>query len=72
MLSIGTNPTIEDKASSIEMHLFEFNIDIYNQTLSIILVKKIRDEVKFDGLDELKAQLEKDERECREILMNAD
>lgn len=68
MLSIGTNPTIEEKASSIEIHLFDFNEDIYGQTLSINLVKKIRDEQKFNGLEALKAQLEKDEIECREIL----
>lgn len=68
MLSIGTNPTIEEKESSIEIHLFDFDQDIYNQKLEITLVKKIRDEQKFDGLDALRDQLAQDEKVCRQIL----
>jgi len=68
MLSIGTNPTIANKGNSIEIHLFDFNQDIYDQKISIELVRKIRDEQKFDGLDALKAQLSLDEQVCRDIL----
>jgi riboflavin kinase/FMN adenylyltransferase len=68
MLSIGTNPTIENKGNSIEIHFFDFERDIYNQKLKIELVKKIRDEEKFSGLDGLVQQLKKDEVVCREIL----
>lgn len=71
MLSIGTNPTIKEKGNSIEIHFFDFDQDIYDQEVKIELVKKIRDEEKFSGLDGLVQQLKKDEVECREILRGA-
>jgi riboflavin kinase/FMN adenylyltransferase len=60
MLNIGNNPTVEGKGRSIEVNIFEFSEDIYNQSISIIFVNKLRDEEKFNGLDALKTQLEKD------------
>jgi len=68
MMSIGNNPTIKDKGNSIEIHLFNFDSEIYDQTLKIEVVKKIREEKKFSNLDALALQLQKDEKECRAIL----
>lgn len=60
MLNIGNNPTVEGKGRSIEVNIFDFSEDIYNQCISVIFVNKLRDEEKFNGLDALKTQLEKD------------
>ena len=69
MMNIGKNPTIDvDKETKIEVHLFEFNEDIYDQTIQIIFISRLRDEKKFENLDELKAQLVNDKKMCLELL----
>jgi len=68
MLNIGNNPTIKDKGRSIEVNIFNFDKDIYGEQTTIYFIKRIRDEVKFNGLDELKIQLEKDKIESLKIL----
>ena len=60
MMNIGTNPTVDGKVQSIEVHFFNFNMDIYGKTLEIEILERLRDEQKFDSLDELKNQLSKD------------
>lgn len=70
MLSIGNNPTIEGKGRSIEVNIFEFDKEIYNEEITIIFVERLRDEAKYDGLESLKAQLEKDKENSLEILNN--
>lgn len=69
MLNIGFRPTLNNgKNISIEVHLFDFNQDIYAETIELEFIQKIRDEVKFDGLDKLIEQLGKDELTARQIL----
>jgi riboflavin kinase/FMN adenylyltransferase len=60
MMSIGMNPTIENKGRSMEVHIFDFKQDIYNKHLRISFYKKIRNEEKFETLADLKRQLDKD------------
>lgn len=60
MMNIGNNPTVEGTSKSIEIHFFDFNKDIYNQDISVELISKIRNEHKFDSLESLKNQLNKD------------
>ena len=60
MLNSGYRPTVDGKSYSIEVHIFNFNEDIYNQFITIEYVDKLREEIKFDSLDSLKNQLEKD------------
>ena len=60
MMNIGTNPTVNGKEQSIEVHFLNFNQDLYDQTISVHLIKRIRDEQKFNSIAELKNQLEKD------------
>lgn len=60
MLNIGTNPTVEGQHLSVEVHLFDFNADLYDQKITVELTKRIRDEIKFKTVDDLKAQLHKD------------
>lgn len=66
MMNIGENPTIEGKEASIEVHLFDFESNIYNQTLKIELLERLREEQKFDSITGLKQQLKKD----KEISLN--
>ena len=47
MLNIGKNPTFSNTELSIEVHLFDFDQDIYNQLITLELVKRIRNEIKF-------------------------
>ena len=69
MLSIGFNPTVTDKKElRIEANLFDFDQEIYGDTLEIIPVKKLRDEQKFSSLDELVEQLHKDKEDTKRVL----
>ena len=61
MMNIGTNPTISSSEEvSIEVFLFNFNQSLYGQLLTVQLLDRIRGEIKFPGLQELKLQLESD------------
>lgn len=61
MLNIGTNPTVSDKnKTTIEVNIFDFVEDIYEQNISIEFVKKIRDVIKFESIDILQEQLKRD------------
>ena len=59
--NIGVRPTFENDAEpSIESYLFDFDSDLYGDVLRVRFLHRIRDERKFNGIDELKAQIEKD------------
>ena len=68
MLNLGSRPTISDSSFVIEVHLFDFNKQIYDDTLKVNFLKRIRDEKKFLDLSKLKLQLKKDENECRTLI----
>ena len=68
MMNIGHRPTIGTKDKSIEVHLFNFNEDIYGQVISIKMISKIRDEKKFSSIQALKEQLVKDENYCLKLI----
>jgi len=60
MMNIGKNPTFIDKNQSIEIHFFDLDYDIYDKNITIKLIKRIRDEKKFNSLELLRDQLELD------------
>ncbi len=69
MLNIGIRPTVSnDGRTSLEVHLFDFARDIYRQVLTVDFVARLRGEQKFDGVDELKEQLERDKKEAIRLL----
>ena len=68
MMNIGNRPTINGLNQTIEVHIFDFDKDIYGKKLKVCFVKKIRKEKKFDSLPSLKSQLKKDEEYCKRIL----
>lgn len=69
MLNIGSRPTIDPelKTKNIEVHILNFDQKIYNQTVTVVFVKRIRDEKKFNGLEDLARQLEKDKKEILQL-----
>jgi riboflavin kinase / FMN adenylyltransferase len=58
--NIGYNPTVENDKLSVETHILGFDEDLYDETIKINFIKRIRDEKKFNSLVELSAQLKKD------------
>ena len=71
MMNIGTKPTFDTTSPSIEVHFFDWNSDLYDQTLQVKLLKWIREEQKFDSVEELQAQIHADERYCRSYIPNS-
>lgn len=70
MLSIGTNPTVNDdeKLRSIEVNILDFGKDIYDQDITVRFIKRLRDEKKFPDLNQLVAQMELDRRNVMGLL----
>ena len=68
MMNIGNRPTINGFGQTIEIHIFDLDRDLYGIKLKVFLLKKIRDEKKFDSLITLKNQLTKDEEICKRTL----
>ncbi|HRG89787.1 MAG TPA: riboflavin kinase, partial [Chitinophagales bacterium] len=67
MLSIGYNPTFEGKEQTIEVNILDFNHDIYGSTLTLEFVEYLRDEKKFNSLDDLIEAIKGDEVNTRRI-----
>jgi riboflavin kinase/FMN adenylyltransferase len=61
MAYIGHRPTINGMSRNIEVNIFDFNEDIYGETIRLNFLKYLRDDQKFNSLNELKEQLAKDE-----------
>jgi riboflavin kinase/FMN adenylyltransferase len=70
MMNIGIRPTVDGQKKVIEVHILDFDQDIYEQNLTVMVYEYIRGEVKFDGLEALKAQLAKDKITAAAILKN--
>lgn len=68
MMNIGVNPTVNGKYQSIEIHFFDFDEDLYDEKIQIDIHKRLRDEKKFESVDALKNQLEKDKLKALEVL----
>jgi riboflavin kinase/FMN adenylyltransferase len=66
--SLGTRPTVGGAEPLLETHVFDFKGDLYGRELEIEFVARIRDELRFDDLDALVAQMHRDAREARDIL----
>tara|TARA_B100000963_G_scaffold162282_1_gene141099 strand:+ start:3043 stop:3990 length:948 start_codon:yes stop_codon:yes gene_type:complete len=58
--NMGVRPTVDGQSPVLEVHILEFNGNLYGKKISVEFIKKVRNEKKFDGLDELKRQIFKD------------
>ena len=70
MMNIGNRPTVDGKHQTIEVHFFDFNQDLYNKNLTIELLYFLRDEEKFDSVNDLIHQLKKDEKFAKDYIAN--
>lgn len=68
MMNIGFNPTVSGEKLTIEIHFFDFDSDLYDQKLKISVLKPLRAEQKFESLDLLIQQLEKDKTTALDYL----
>ncbi|TNF01253.1 MAG: bifunctional riboflavin kinase/FAD synthetase [Bacteroidetes bacterium] len=70
MMNIGTRPTLLDavEMKTLEVHLFDFEGDLYDQYLTVQILYRVRNEMRFDDLTALKEQLIKDESTIRDLL----
>lgn len=69
MMSVGINPTTDsDNRIKLEVHIFDFDADIYDKTIKLNFLKRLRDEKKFANLTDLKTALEKDKENCMQLI----
>lgn len=69
VMNIGFRPTFEEHGSLvIEVHLFDFNREVYGQKISVKLLNRLRDEIKFSSKEELVYQIERDKRKAIQII----
>lgn len=68
MMNIGVRPTVDGTKRVIEVNLFDFDADVYGQTVRVYVHQYLRGEVKFNGLDELKNQLAIDKQTALNLL----
>jgi riboflavin kinase/FMN adenylyltransferase len=66
--NIGYSPTFDDHIFTVEVHILDFDQNIYGQRIRVNFIKRIRDEIKFASTDELSRQIKKDIIKAREIL----
>ncbi|MCU0440990.1 MAG: bifunctional riboflavin kinase/FAD synthetase [Bacteroidia bacterium] len=71
MLNAGMRPTVDGASYAIEVHLFDFNQDLYGQTIQVEFIDRLRNEQKFNGIAELQNQLEKDKLHALSIIKQA-
>jgi riboflavin kinase/FMN adenylyltransferase len=65
--NIGYSPTFDDHVFTVEVHILDFDADIYGRKIKVNFLERIRDEIKFDSLDALSAQIHKDIEVARHL-----
>ena len=71
-VNIGYRPTVTENGEALlEAHILDFDEMLYGKTIEVIFRKKLREEVKFDGLDALQQQIGKDVEQARELLSDS-
>ncbi|MEC7263966.1 MAG: bifunctional riboflavin kinase/FAD synthetase [Bacteroidota bacterium] len=68
MMNIGFNPTVDGTTKSIEVNFFDFDGDLYGKKVQVSILHRIRDEHKFNSVEELKQQLQKDKVRSLELI----
>lgn len=72
MMSIGSNPTVTEESSiKLEVNIFDFNKNIYGKSIKVSFIERLRDEKKFESLEELKTQISEDKKISLKIINNS-
>ena len=66
--NIGARPTVNGVRQQLEVHIFNFSDDIYGQCIEVIIIKKLRQVMKFDNLSALTAQIKCDSEQAKQVL----
>ncbi len=72
IMNIGKRPTLNGRKKTIEVHLLDFNENLYGEKIQVGLLKRLRDEQKFASLEHLFAQIKKDEVKARFLIKNGE
>ncbi len=69
MMNVGTNPTTDtDEKTKLEVNIFNFDKDIYGELIKVEFIQRLRDEMKFNSIEELITAIKNDEINCKRIL----
>ena len=68
--NFGTKPSFDDYKHSLEVNLFDFDDNIYGEILTVKFLHKIREQIKFSSLDDLKSQIKKDQKLAKDLIKN--
>jgi len=68
MMNIGTRPTVDGNSLSLEVHIFDFDSDLYDKTIQVKFLQFIRNEQKFESISDLQKQLSLDKAFCKKII----
>ncbi len=70
MANVGVRPTVSNNGSKVilEVHIFDFKQSLYGESIRVFFIRKIRDEKKFNNIDELRLQLEQDAKSAKVML----
>lgn len=68
VVNIGHRPTVSGKGRQVEAHVLDFSGDLYAQELRLEFVKRLRDEARYESLDELQRQIDRDVTQARRVL----
>ena len=68
IMNIGFRPTVHGKHQTIEVHLLDFNADLYGKNIQVQVARRLRDEQKFESIDALVTQIKEDEKETRKLI----
>ena len=71
IMNIGNRPTVDGVSQTIEVHFIDFDKDLYDQEITIEVLEFIRDEHKFDSLDALKNQIQKDKEQSLSFILKS-
>ena len=70
--TFGTRPTVQGRELLLEVHIFDFDADIYGRRIEVEFVERLRGEKKFDGVEAMTEQVRRDAARAREILASID
>jgi riboflavin kinase/FMN adenylyltransferase len=70
--NLGTRPTVNGVEPLLETYVFDFDGDLYGRLIEVEFVAKLRDEIKFDSLEAMMVQMNRDAARAREILARTD
>lgn len=66
-MNIGTRPTFGTHAQTLEVHILDYEGDLYGQEIRVSFMERLRDERRFDNIEELKVQLDEDQKRVKEL-----